>query len=192
MKKYLSGLFTGIIIMFTVTSFASGTIKNAYFNQNIKVNLDEKQLDTELVTVELEGQPYGTNYISTRTLAESLGATVSYDYATQTINIATNEPDKTIIETESEVNTMPKDTENKPTRTTYKGYEAIEQDGITYVQPSYIDELNITMDYSYSDNNIKLSKGNKTISFNKYDSNYCINFNKRSYIKVSTIEELGE
>ena len=79
MKKFLSGLLVGVILMITITTFAAGAIKEAFFNETIKLEVDGKVVDTDMVTVILEGSVDGTNYVSARALAEALGAKVEWD-----------------------------------------------------------------------------------------------------------------
>jgi len=89
MKKFVSGLLTGIIIASAFTAMAATGIKEAYFNDVIKLVVDGKVIDTEIVTVTSEGQVNGKNYVSARDLAEALGATVTWDGAKKEIQIST-------------------------------------------------------------------------------------------------------
>ncbi|HHV98147.1 MAG TPA: hypothetical protein GXX36_01010 [Clostridiaceae bacterium] len=79
MKKFISGLFVGIILMLAITASATGAIKEAWFNKEIKLEVDGKTVNTDMVTVILEGDINGTNYVSARALAEALGAKVEWD-----------------------------------------------------------------------------------------------------------------
>jgi len=93
MKKFVTGLLAGIIIASSFAVMAATGIKEAYFNDVIKLVVDGKIIDTEIVTVTPEGQVNGKNYVSARDLAEALGATVEWDGASKRI-IITSQADK--------------------------------------------------------------------------------------------------
>lgn len=93
MKKFISGLLAGIMIASTLVVMAASGIKEAYFNEVIKLVVDGKVIDTEIVTVTPEGQANGKNYVSARDLAEALGATVTWDGAKKEIQISTVQSD---------------------------------------------------------------------------------------------------
>ena len=90
MKKFISGLIFGIIIASLVTTFAADTIKSAVFNDIIKLKVDRKLVDTELITVVLQGETNGKNYVSVRALAEAMGGTVTWNGSTNTIEVTKN------------------------------------------------------------------------------------------------------
>jgi len=89
MKKFVSGLLAGIIIATSLVVMAATGIKEAYFNNAVKLIVDGKEIKTEIVTVTPEGQINGKNYVSVRDLAEALGATVTWDGAKKEIQIST-------------------------------------------------------------------------------------------------------
>lgn len=89
MKKFVSGLLVGIIIMSMVTGFAAGVIKSAVFNQEIKLEVDGNPISTDLVTVVLQGQVNGSNYVSARALAEAMSGTVTWDGVNKKILVST-------------------------------------------------------------------------------------------------------
>jgi len=47
MKKFISGLLVGIILMLTITAFAAGAIKEAWFNKEIKLEVDGKAVNSD-------------------------------------------------------------------------------------------------------------------------------------------------
>ncbi len=79
MKKFISGLLVGLIIASSLAVIAAPKIKEAFFNDVIKLEVDGKTIDTDMVTVILEGSVDGTNFVSARALAEALGAKVEWD-----------------------------------------------------------------------------------------------------------------
>lgn len=89
MKKFICGLLVGIILTMGVTTYAVPEIKSALFSPDIKLVVDGKQLDTQIVSVVKTGEVNMTNYVSARALAESLGATVEWDGAERAINVST-------------------------------------------------------------------------------------------------------
>lgn len=91
MKKFISGLIAGIIIASSIAVMAATGIKEAYFNNAIKLIVDGREIKTEIVTVTPEGQINGKNYVSARDLAEALGAKVEWDGAKKEIQITTGQ-----------------------------------------------------------------------------------------------------
>jgi len=63
MKKFISGLIVGMIIMTTVASFAASKIKEAYFNDAVKLTVDGKTIVTEIATITKDSQVNGSNYV---------------------------------------------------------------------------------------------------------------------------------
>lgn len=99
MKKFISGLLIGAILMLTITTFAAGAIKEAWFNKEIKLEVDGKTVGTDMVTVILEGSVDGTNYVSARALAEALGAKVEWDGKNKKILVTSKDKDTTPVTT---------------------------------------------------------------------------------------------
>jgi len=95
MRKFLSGLLICVLIATSLTAFAASKIKSAYFNDNVKLQVDGKIIDTEILTAFQEGQVNGKNYVSARDLAEALGAKVSWKQETQTIDVISANKTKT-------------------------------------------------------------------------------------------------
>ena len=95
MKKFICGLLVGLMLMMGVTVSAVPEIKSAVFSPDIKLVVNGKQVDSEVVSVVTTDKPgYMTNYVPARALAESLGATVTWNGKERVINVSTN--DKTI------------------------------------------------------------------------------------------------
>jgi hypothetical protein len=92
MKKFICGLLVGIMLMMGVTTYAVPEIKTAIFASDIKLVVDGKTLDTQIVSVVKTGEVNMTNYVPARALAESLGATVEWDGKARTIDISTEVP----------------------------------------------------------------------------------------------------
>lgn len=159
MKKFVCGLLTGFILATMTAVFAASQI-NAYINTDIKINVDGEQLKTEIVSV-TETQK---NYASVRDIAESLGATVTWNQSTKTIDIVSNKS------TESEVDTV-NTTAQKTTNTTieydpetglpvgaewvdFKGCKAIKYDGHIYITEN---DLKVKYKLVYHGNNIYIN-----------------------------------
>ncbi len=85
MKKFVFGLIAGFILATMTTAFAM-TQLSAYINPDIKININGESLKTEVVSV-TETQK---NYASVRDIAEALGATVTWNQKTKTIDIVSN------------------------------------------------------------------------------------------------------
>jgi len=79
MKRFISGLLTGIALALLFCVFTAGIIAQAFFNDAIKIVVDGKQLDVSPVTVILKGEVNGTSYVAARAVAEALGARVDWD-----------------------------------------------------------------------------------------------------------------
>ena len=69
-----------------VTVSAVPEIKSAVFSPDIKLVVNGKTLDTQIVSVVKTGEVNMTNYVPARALSEALGATVTWDGANRTIN----------------------------------------------------------------------------------------------------------
>jgi hypothetical protein len=91
-KKFILGLLIGIMLTIGVTTYAVPEIQSAVFSPDIKLVVDGEQLDTQIVSVIKSGEVNMTNYVSARSLAEALGATVEWDGATRTISVAESVP----------------------------------------------------------------------------------------------------
>jgi hypothetical protein len=87
-KSFVSGIFVGSILVFSISTFAASIIKSAFFNDKIKLIVNGKQLDTEIVSVIKESQTNGSNYVSARALGEALGASVEWVGESNTILIS--------------------------------------------------------------------------------------------------------
>ena len=66
MKRFISGLVIGIVLSAAVTSFAATALKEAYFNNIVKLNVDGKSVTTDVLSATIQGQVNGKNYVSAR------------------------------------------------------------------------------------------------------------------------------
>lgn len=87
MRKFISGLLIGIIISTVSIGFSASSIKQAYYNSDIKIRINGKYINTTPITVIDEGQQYGKNFTAVRDIAESMGGTVYFDPKIKTIDI---------------------------------------------------------------------------------------------------------
>lgn len=174
MKKYLSGLITGIIISVSLTAFAA--------ELNVVANPFPVLING--ITESVEG--YNINGYTFLKLADfkKAGLTIKFNETNQQIEITSQEITSNIESLNMEVETMT--IESKPTFTTYNGCDAIEQDGIIYVHVSYLNLYFLS--YDANTETISFIKDGKTISFNKYDFEYTKIYNEIVYVKVSKID----
>lgn len=92
MKKFICGLLVGFMLAIGVTTYAVPEIKSAVFSPDIKLVVNGKQVDSEVVSVVTTDKPgYMTNYVPARALSEALGATVTWDGKAKAINVSTDE-----------------------------------------------------------------------------------------------------
>lgn len=167
MKKFISGLVLGFILATMTTVFAVSQI-TAYFNPDIKININGTPLKTQVVSVD-ETQK---NYVSVRDVAEALGATVTWDQKTKTIDITSKESE---VDTVSNA-TAP--TQIKYDETTglpigakyidYKDCKAVKYNNNIYISLIDLDEkYNIKSKYTLPDQKcFVLEKDNVLIKIN--------------------------
>lgn len=98
-RQLIIGIVIGVILASTV-AFGADIISNSYFNDNLKLAINGNEVqDIRIITVEIEGEPYGRNYYSIADLIKAfndyggISAKVDFDAKTQT----------TVIEVEREV-----------------------------------------------------------------------------------------
>lgn len=90
MKKFILGFLTCLLLSTTVV-YGASIIKSAYFNETLKLAVNGSQADVAFVTVEVEGEQYGRNYVSVADFVKALNdkaglnATVDFDSASKTI-----------------------------------------------------------------------------------------------------------
>lgn len=89
MKKFVCGLLVGIMLTMGVTVSAVPEIKSAVFSPDIKLVVNGKTLDTQIVSVVKTGEVNMTNYVPARALSEALGATVTWDGKERVISVNT-------------------------------------------------------------------------------------------------------
>lgn len=154
MKKFVFGLIAGFILATMTTAFAMTQI-TAYFNPDIKININGTPLESEIVSVN-ETQK---NYAPIRDIAEALGAYVEWNQATKTINI-TSKQDKesevdTVNNTTSPANIKYDETTGLPIGakyTDYKDCKALEYNNNIYISLKDLDEkYNIKSKYTLPD-----------------------------------------
>lgn len=141
MKKYFSGLITGLLLAFAITGFAATPIKDAFFTSEIKLNVNGKAADVTFVNVD------GSNYGKVRDIAAAMGGTTAWDEANQTINVTTTSAANT---TETK--------EVKPMSTTTTGIDLTQ----------WINPRDLKTKYSldiYAGDNIVLQSSKGKISF---------------------------
>lgn len=195
MKKFISGLVLGFILATMTTVFAVSQI-TAYFNPDIKININGTPLKTEIVSVD-ETQK---NYVSVRDVAEALGATVTWDQKTKTIDITSKE---------SEVDTVSTVTEKVTNTTEYNsetglptGAEWVDFNGckaIKYNNNIYILDIDLTerLGFYFKDYNNKTiltySKDGRDVIIDISNKNNYLKVNSRFYLNYQLFDEiLGE
>jgi hypothetical protein len=145
MKKFMLGFLTCLLLSATVV-YGASAIKEAYFNEGLKLAVNGAQSDVKFVTVEIEGERYGRNYVSVADFIKALNdnaglsATVDFDSKTQTIIVDSKVIESTVEDT-TKTDTggdIVSDTVEKITQT---------PDGITYIDTwqgkQYIGEASI-------------------------------------------------
>jgi hypothetical protein len=89
MKKFIMGFI--VCLTLTTSVYAAGVIKNSYFNESLKLDINGNLSTVKFITVEIEGEQWGRNYVSVADFIKALNdnagmnATVDFDPNTQTI-----------------------------------------------------------------------------------------------------------
>lgn len=92
MKRFIGGLTICTLIISAVAVLANTTkIGQAFFNDTITIEVNGRQLNSKPVTVILEDEVNGSNYVQARAVAEALGATVEWDGINQKIIITSGQ-----------------------------------------------------------------------------------------------------
>jgi len=103
-KSFIIG-FLMCLLLATTTVYGASIIKQTYFNEGLKLAVNNQTADVRFVTVELEGEQYGRNYVSVADFVKALNdyaglnATVDFDPKTQTILVSTKVSTPTIAPT---------------------------------------------------------------------------------------------
>jgi hypothetical protein len=90
MKKFILMLIACLVLSSSIV-YGAPVIRSAYFNEGLTLAVNNSQADVRFVTVELEGEQYGRNYVSVADFVKALNdyaglnATVDFDSKTQTI-----------------------------------------------------------------------------------------------------------
>lgn len=89
MKKYLSGLITGVLISICITAVMAAvpSIKKAVFTDAISIEVDGVKQNIEVVSVVKEGEENARNFVSVADLGKALGADVQWDGSRNTVVI---------------------------------------------------------------------------------------------------------
>ncbi len=92
MKKFVSGLLTGIVLSLSVTAFAAvPNIKSAVFTDKISIEINGTKKPVEVISVVKEGEVNARNFVSAADLATALGANVNWNGEKQAVEITNNE-----------------------------------------------------------------------------------------------------
>lgn len=90
MKKFILMLIACLVLSSSIV-YGASVIRSAYFNEGLTLAVNNQSADVRFVTVELEGEQYGRNYVSVADFVKALNdyaglnATVDFDSKTQTI-----------------------------------------------------------------------------------------------------------
>ncbi|UUZ83513.1 hypothetical protein LJK88_06540 [Paenibacillus sp. P26] len=84
MKKFLFGICVGIVLTLSTAAYASDSIQALLFPAKIKINGQDKKLDSEYQILNVNGHAY----VPIRYVAENTDINIGYDDDTQTILLA--------------------------------------------------------------------------------------------------------
>ncbi len=137
MKKYLSGLLTGILLMISFTAYAAS---------DIKLIINGQDITTEAQPIIVDGR----TLVPARAIAERLGATVAWDAKTNTVIVTSVKAETASPPEQAEQSTRPSIEWLTPEEATEKYSENLSQ-------------LNLAIAYSVSNTGVDL----KSTSTNK-------------------------
>lgn len=171
MKKFILGFVIGSLLFSTLPTLAN--ISDYILHQSeTKVTIDGTEYANQDLPV-LYLDP-GYNYLPAATFRDicaNLGVKFEWNGESKTIELTTPNNEK-------------------PKYVTYNGYEAIDQDGIIYIAINSINYFSLSL--QYDDETLTLSnKNGESIKFDKTDTDYCIIYKYRTYIKLSIMESLS-
>jgi hypothetical protein len=142
MKKFILGFLTCLLLSATVV-YGASAIKEAYFNETLKISVNNYVGDVEIVTVTKEGEQYGRNFVSVADYNKllndgaGLNLTTDFDQKNSTVVVQSKVEDTTETSTGGAIVS---DTIEKITQT---------PDGITMIDTwegkQYIGEAYINM-----------------------------------------------
>ncbi len=89
MRKFVLGLFIGVMLSCCTAAFASESVQAVLFNAKIKINDEIKELGSDYQILNYNGHAY----VPIRYMAENTGANVEYDDATKTIFVVNGKMD---------------------------------------------------------------------------------------------------
>ena len=107
MKKYISGVITGLLLGMSITVMAAVPgIRSAVFTDKVIIEVDGVQQAVEVISVVKEGQVDARNFVSVGDLAPALGGNVNWNGERQVVEITMREENETsIVQTQSNVTT---------------------------------------------------------------------------------------
>ena len=92
MKKYISGLITGLLMGLSITVMAAVPgIKTAVFTDKVIIEVNGVKQPVEVISVVKEGQVDARNFVSVGDLAPAMGGEVKWNGERQAVEIAMND-----------------------------------------------------------------------------------------------------
>jgi hypothetical protein len=128
MKINLKSVVVGFIfggIFFSGIATATTNIKQVYFNNDITIQVEGKNIDVQPLTVVTDDNPNGVTYLPLRKVAQAVGKSVEWNNDTKTANIVSNEEAISISTTNTNTTII--------TSVDDYGLKYIEKDGEKYV-----------------------------------------------------------
>lgn len=189
MKKFIAGVITGIVLVSFITIYAE---KADIFFPGIKIFIDGELKEPEDV------QPFiymDRTFVPLRFISENFGAKVGWEGETKTV----------IINTKEYGEMLPTATPGPlPVETTYKGVNAIEHEGKTWIEmfdffsEKYVNEYDIFYNYDLKEVVITEKDQPKENSILEFDINDETTFYYKSpdgavfktYFSLETIQSL--
>jgi hypothetical protein len=79
MKKFILGFICGALLFSGIASYAATSIKTVQLQNGIKFNIYGAQCTMSAISITLDGEKSGSDYVPVKVLAEKMKAEVSYD-----------------------------------------------------------------------------------------------------------------
>jgi hypothetical protein len=216
MKKFILMLIACLVLSSSIV-YGASVIKSAYFNEGLTLAVNNSQADVRFVTVELEGEQYGRNYVSVADFVKALNdyaglnATVDFDSKTQTIIVDTKVSTPTAINVPTaavQTKTVVENIPEPPSEVLPEGMEwvlygegnnrdwAIKYNNCIYYNEFLISRFGyrITHKPSIRENGlpygmIVITKGEEFIPYDDNDANYAIRANHGIYTNITWLAE---
>jgi len=152
LKTLVFGIIIGILLSSTV-AFGASTIKEAYFNDALKISVNNAAGDVEIVTVTKDGEQYGRNYVSVadynKLLNDGAGLNLTTDFDQKSGTIVVQSKVESVSSTKSAEVKAVSETTDKITQTP-DGITQIDTiDGKQYVAITYIRKKIIEKGYAF-------------------------------------------